>query len=310
SNAIIGEIRKLVKAKQLSRLDGVYITHYHDDHTDKIGELAAAFGCPVYSCRELADILEHPQAYRLPCLTANPITNLTSLTDGHRMQWKEFDLTSYYFPGQTLYHGALLAERDDGRKIFFIGDSFTPSGMDDYCLLNRNFLHEGMGYFYCLDLLLKMPGDCLLVNQHVVNTFRFNKPQLEHMTEMLAKRKKILAELFPWDEPNYGIDERWARMQPYGRKARAGQSLEIAVKILNHSSSDQVFTVKPNVPEGFRLEPDKVSTSVEPHKEAEIRFTVTVPSSVSESLYIITCDIGFGEWDLRHWCESMLEISP
>ncbi|MHC4121884.1 MAG: MBL fold metallo-hydrolase, partial [Planctomycetota bacterium] len=37
SNAIIGEIRKLVKAKQLSRLDGVYITHYHDDHTDKIG---------------------------------------------------------------------------------------------------------------------------------------------------------------------------------------------------------------------------------------------------------------------------------
>ena len=36
----------------------------------------------------------------------------------------------------------------------------------------------------------------------------------------------------------------------------------------------------------------------------------SVPSSVSESLYIITCDIRFGEWDLRNWCESMLEISP
>ncbi len=310
SNAIIAEIVKLAESEKLSGIDGVYITHYHDDHTDKIGELVTEFDCPVYSCRELADILERPEAYRLPCLTPNPIANLTSLADGHRMQWKEFNLTSYYFPGQTLYHGALLIERDDGQTIFFVGDSFTPSGMDDYCLLNRNLLHEGMGYFYCLDLLLKMPQDCLLVNQHVVSTFRFDRPQLEHMTKMLAKRKEILAELFPWDEPNYGIDERWARIQPYGQKARAGQNIEIAVKILNHSRAAEVFTVKPNVPEGFRLEPAKVSRSVESQKEAEIRFTVTVPSNVSESLYIITCDIGFGQWDLRHWCESMLEISP
>jgi hypothetical protein len=182
--------------------------------------------------------------------------------------------------------------------------------MDDYCLLNRNLLHEDAGYFYCLDLLLKMPQDYLLVNQHVVETFRFNKPQLEHMTKVLGKRTEILAELFPWDEPNYGIDERWARMHPYGRRAKAGQSLEITVKILNHSRSSQVFTVKPNVPDGFGIKPEKISRNIESRKEAEIHFTVTVPSSVSESLYIITSDIRFGEWDLRHWCESMLEISP
>jgi glyoxylase-like metal-dependent hydrolase (beta-lactamase superfamily II) len=310
SNAIIAEIRKLVETERLSRLDGLYITHYHDDHTDKVGELVGQFDCPVYSCRELADILEHPQSYRLPCLTPNPITNLTCLANGHKMQWKEFELTSYYFPGQTLYHGALLVERDDGQRIFFIGDSFTPSGMDDYCLLNRNFLHEAMGYLYCLDLLLKMPGDYLLVNQHVVNTFRFDGRQIENMMEVLAKRREILAEIFPWDDPNYGIDERWVRIQPYGQKARAGQSVEIAVKILNHSSSDQVFAVKPNAPEGFRLEPAKASGSVESRQETEIRFTVTVPSSVSENLHIITCDVGFGEWNLRQWCESLLEISP
>ena len=65
-------------------------------------------------CRELADVLEHPAAYRLPAMTANKIADLTSLADGQKKRWKEFDLTSYYFPGQTLYHGALLAERDDG----------------------------------------------------------------------------------------------------------------------------------------------------------------------------------------------------
>lgn len=310
STAIIAEITKLVKTKRLSGLDGVYVTHYHDDHTDKVAELVRQFQCPVYSCRELADVLERPEAYRLPAMTANRIANLTPLAHGQKKRWKEFDLTSYYFPGQTLYHGALLVERDDGQKIFFIGDSFTPSGMDDYCLLNRNFLHRGTGYFYCLDLLLKMPQDYLLVNQHVVETFRFNKPQLEHMIEVLTKRTEILADLFPWDDPNYGIDERWARIHPYGQKAGFGQNIEITVKILNHSSSVRTFTVKPNVPEGFGLEPKKMSRSVEPRKEAEIRFRATVPSDAAKSLYIITCDVEFDKWDLRHWCESMLEISP
>jgi len=312
SSAIIAEITKLVKEGRLSGLDGVYITHYHDDHTDKVAELVRQFQCPVYSCRELADILEHPAAYRLPAMTANRIVNLISLAHGQEKRWKEFELTSYYFPGQTLYHGALLVERDDGQKIFFIGDSFTPSGMDDYCLLNRNLLHKdrSTGYFYCLDLLLKMPQDYLLVNQHVVETFRFNKPQLEHMAEVLTKRTEILADLFPWDEPNYGIDERWARIHPYGQKVKAGQELEIIVKILNHSSSSHVFTVKPNVPDGFGVKPEKVSRNIEPRKEAGIRFAVTVPSSISESLYVVTCDVEFDKWDLRHWCESMLEISP
>lgn len=310
SDAIIAEVAKLVQEGRLSGLDGVYITHYHDDHTDRVAELIRQFQCPVYSCRELANVLEHPEAYRLPAMTSDGIANLTSLAHGQKKRWKEFDLTSYYFPGQTLYHGALLVERDDGQKIFFIGDSFTPSGMDDYCLLNRNLLHKDTGYFYCLDILLKMPQDYLLVNQHVVEPFRFDISQLEHMKEVLAKRKEILADLFPWDEPNYGIDECWARMHPYGQKVKAGQSLEITVKILNHSQSSQVFTVKPNVPDGFGIKPEKISRNIEPRKEAGLSFTVTVPSSVSESLYIITCDVGFGEWNLRHWCESMLEISP
>jgi glyoxylase-like metal-dependent hydrolase (beta-lactamase superfamily II) len=310
SQAIIAEVVKLVRAGRLSGLDGVYITHYHDDHTDKIGELVQEFDCPVYGCRELADILKRPEAYRLPCLTPNPIVNLTSLADGHKMRWKEFELTSYYFPGQTLYHGALLAERNDGKKVFFIGDSFTPSGIDDYCLLNRNLLHEGMGYFYCLDILMKMPQDYLLVNQHVVEPFRFDKPQIEHMTNVLAKRRRILADLFPWSEPNYGIDERWAKIYPYGQKASPGQTMDVTVKILNHSGSPEVFTAKVNVPKGFGLEPEKISRSIEPRKESDMRFRVTVPRNASKSVQVITCDLEFEGWDLRHWCESLLEILP
>jgi hypothetical protein len=226
------------------------------------------------------------------------------------MRWKEFTLTFHYFPGQTLYHDALLVQKDGGEKIFFIGDSFTPSGIDDYCLQNRNFLHQGMGYFYCLDFLRKMPPDYLLINQHVVEPFRFNVDQLEYMTRVLGERKEVSAHLFPWDEPDYGLDEYWARIYPYGQKVRAGQSVEIAVKILNHSSSPQVYTVSPNVPEGFRSEPKSASVRIKPRNEAEVRFKVTVPNQVSRNFYVVTSDIKFGKWDLRHWCESIIEVRP
>lgn len=318
SRAIIEEIIKLRKSGRLARLEGLFITHYHDDHTNEINKLIEEFKCPVYASRESKDILENPQAYRLPCITSKGVVNLTAVPDGHKMRWKEFSLTFYYFPGQTLYHDALLVEKDGGEKIFFIGDSFTPSGIDDYCLQNRNLLQQsqggrplaGMGYFYCLDFLRKMPPDYLLINQHVLEPFRFAQEQLKHMTEVLEKRRQILARLFPWDGPNYGIDERWARIYPYGQKVKAGQRLKIAVKILNHSSSPHVFTVRPNVPGGFQLQPKKASINIRPRRQAQIHFEITVPDEVSKNLYVITCDVKFGKWDLRHWCEAIIEVYP
>ena len=67
---------------------------------------------------------------------------------------------------RTLHHNALLVERDGGWSAFFAGDSFTPSGIDDYCLQDRNFLHEGQGFFRCLDRLEILPAGCLILNQH------------------------------------------------------------------------------------------------------------------------------------------------
>ena len=306
SRSIIQEVVKLRESGRLSRLDGLFITHYHNDHTNEINECLRQFKCPVYACQDSKDIIENPGAYRLPCLTSQGVPNLTAFPDGHKMRWKEFDFTFYYFPGQTLYHDALLVEKDGGEKIFFIGDSFTPSGIDDYCLQNRNLLQQGMGYLYCLDFLRKMPSDYLLINQHVVEPFRYSKEQIRHMIDKLKKRRRLLAKLFPWDEPNYGIDERWARIYPYGQKIRPGQNVEISVNIFNHSNSSHTFTVSLNVPKGFRSKSEKASINIQPRKEGEARFEIVVPNDVSEGVYVLTSDIKFDKWDLRHWSEALL----
>ena len=305
---IINEINKLREAGKLARLDGLFITHYHDDHTDNAAACCDEFECPAYVTGPVVDILRHPGAYRLPCLTLNPIMKLRIMPEGHKMRWKEFTFTFHDYPGQTLYHDALLVEKDNAEKIFFIGDSFTPSGIDDYCLHNRNLMHASMGYFYCLDVLRKVPPETLLINQHVVQPFRFSAGQLDHMTATLARRKALLAELFPWDEPNYGIDERWIRFYPYGQKARPGRTILISLKIFNHSDVPHTFTATLGLPAGFDTLRRIESVTVPPRTEGKVDYSLHVGDSIEPGTYVITADVEWDQWSLQRWTEALIEI--
>ena len=227
------------------------------------------------------------------------------------MSWKEFSLTFYDFPGQTLYHSGLLVERDTGETIFFVGDSFTPSGLDDYCLQNRNLLRKDGGYFYCLDLVRRrIPADALLINEHVLEPFRFNADQITQMEQVLTRRVELLRELFPWDQPDYGIDEQWARIHPYAQEVKAGEWVNLTVKILNHSPAANTVTVSLNAPEGFEIEPPTASVQADPGQEVAMRFRVRTASPSPDSVHVVTANVRMGPWDLRQWCEGLLKTLP
>jgi glyoxylase-like metal-dependent hydrolase (beta-lactamase superfamily II) len=308
SRGIVEQVVKLKEAGKLTGLDGLFITHYHDDHTNNVAACLAEFNCPVYATGPVVGILEHPGDYRLPCLTPNPIADIKVMPEASKMRWKEFTFTFHDFPGQTIYHDSLLVEKDNAEKIFFIGDSFTPSGIDDYCLLNRNLLHESMGYSYCLSFLKKIPAGTLLINQHVVEPFSYNDRQIDLMTETLTKRTALLAELLPWDEPNYGIDERWVRFYPYGCKTKPGQTVKISLKAFNHSNSSHSVSFALNLPAGFKAESKTVKLTIAPRTEKQADFNLAIDKSVVPGTYIITADVQQGQWDLRQWTEAIVEV--
>ncbi len=306
---IIDKVNQLKEEGTLKSLDGLFITHYHHDHTDHVMPLVEKYDCPVYSSWKCQDILENPGKYRLPCLTPNPIKKVRGMPEGSSINWKEFKLTFFYFPGQTILHDAMLVEKDNGEKIFFIGDSFTPAGIDDYCLLNRNLLHPGKGYFYCLNFLQEMEQDYLLINQHVVPTFRFSRDQMDHMIDALKKRIVLLRDLFPWNDPNYGIDEGWARFYPYGQTLKKGEKADLSLKIWNHSPNEQTFKVRLNLPAGWTTAEKQISFGVPSLRWAEAQFhSIAPPADTKPGTYVITAGIQFNEWDLRHWTEALITI--
>ncbi|MFB3789242.1 MAG: MBL fold metallo-hydrolase [bacterium] len=304
---IAAEVKKLQAEGRFHTVEGIYITHYHDDHTDYAQQAAEEFGCPVFFCPEQKEILTYPEAWRMPCLTPNAIRSYTVKPEGSTIRWHEFELTFSYHPGQTLYHGGLLVKKDNGETIFFIGDSFTPSGIDDYCLLNRNFLHPGMGFFYCLNVLKNMKPDYLLINQHVVETFRFSSEQIQFMLGALNRRAVLMKDLFPWDDPNYGIDEQWARLSPYGIEARAGQPFDVQAVIFNHSPVAREFRVTLNLPDGWTSGDQTKIVKVNPREESVVTMTVTPPAN-AEGLTVLTADVAFGEVDLRQWTEVLVNV--
>jgi glyoxylase-like metal-dependent hydrolase (beta-lactamase superfamily II) len=302
---VIEEVERLKREGAIKQLDGIYITHYHDDHSDLAQAAADEFHCPVYFCREMRDILGHPEAYRMPCLTPNAIHSMQVMEHGAKQRWNEFELSYSYFPGQTIYHGGLVAKKDNGETVFFVGDSFTPTGMDDYCLLNRNFLAPEPGFLDCLNMMKKMPADYLLINEHVPPAFRFSSRQIDFMIDTFEKRRALLAELFPWDDPTFGMDEQWARFYPYTADVASGGTIELKVILSNHSASQQEFRITPHVPPGWKTVQGPLRVSVGPRKEGSVGIPVT---AISTGLKIVTADVAFGPWDLREWTEAMVTV--
>ena len=301
------KLDELMATGRLKSVDGIWITHYHDDHTDFAQELADHFHCPIYFTPQLADILEHPAHYRMPCLTTAPMTSGKPQPDGTRLRWHEFQFSFVYFPGQTLYHDGLRVERDGGGALFFTGDSFTPSGIDDYCLQNRNLVREGAGYLYCLSVLQRLPGDFWLVNQHVEPTFRFSADQFARMHGELLKREAILKDLAPWPDPNYMIDESWAAVDPYGSEARNGENVTLRLRILNHAPEREVYRVTWNVPAGWKMVETNQDVAIPAYKEDSTRATFTLHG---EGLYVVTANIEFAGRQLREWTEAIVRVRP
>ncbi len=310
SQHIIDTLGQLRTSGRLTTIDHVFVTHYHDDHTDQVERLARMYGATVHASLQNRDVLEDPAAYRMPCLTMNPVHVSGRDASGTRWKWKEFEITLYYFPGQTLYHDALLVTKEGEEPVFFIGDSFTPSGIDDYCVLNRNFLHEGPGFLSCLELIRRRAPRAWLVNQHVRPAFRFSTTQLDQMTRTLERRREILRSLFPWDDPDTGLDEGWARFHPYAQTVRPGGTFCCSLRIMNHSDAERTYGLSLHLPEGWILQSmTPAPIRILPLEEGAVEMTILVPDKTPAGTRVITTDLRWGDHELHEWTEAMVRVA-
>ena len=114
-----------------------------------------------------------------------------------------------------------------------------------------------------------------------------------------------MADLVPWDDPNYGVDEQWARFYPYTAEVAAGGRVDLKVMLRNHSAQQQEFRVTPHVPAGWKAPQSALRVSVGARQEASVSIPITADKP---GLKIVTADVAFGPWDLREWTEAMITV--
>jgi hypothetical protein len=194
--------------------------------------------------------------------------------------------------------------------VFFVGDSFTPTGIDDYCLQNRDFLHEGQGFLTCLERLEKLPADCLIVNQHVSPAFRFSAGQVAQMKQALRERFVLLHELMPFDDPNYGLDESWAALRPYWITAHPGDKAKFELRITNHSPRPRTFRPLVRAPQNWKvtsIEAEEIQ--IPSHRDGMLSLMLALPDDAKPGLVVITTDVRSEGIDLREWSELVVEVT-
>jgi hypothetical protein len=141
--------------------------------------------------------------------------------------------------------------------------------------------------------------------------FRFTPQQLERMRSTLRERVDLLRSLFPWDDPNYGLDECWARLHPYGIQAESKKPFACQAVIFNHSPSERCFVIRPHLPKGWMLKgpsPDRVW--IPPKQEGAVGFTVLPTPDAQPGLYVITADVKTHQGEFREWIEAIVRIAP
>ncbi len=307
SSDVIKQLKTLVDRGEIRSVEGLWVTHYHDDHVDAIPEFQKAFPCPCITDRRVAEVITNPLAWRLPCISPSQVRVDRPTQDGESWPWHEFRLTAFHLPGQTLYHSGLLAESGELRMLF-VGDSFTMSGIDDYCAHNRNWLGAGVGFDGCVALIDKLRPTHIF-NCHVDKSFDFTPEECRFMRANLAQRETLFGELFAWDHPNYGMDEPWVRCYPYEQKGKPGAVAALGVVVTNHSAVSRTMGCRAVLPRAWRRGDDGWTTAnVAAKRDGSVVLKVLVPADAAAGRYVIPIDVLYDEWDLPQFTEAIVVV--
>jgi glyoxylase-like metal-dependent hydrolase (beta-lactamase superfamily II) len=297
-------VKRLQTEGRLGRVEHLWITHYHDDHVDHANAFRSEQGCGIIAHATMADVLRHPVAYNMPCLDPRPIPPDRVTSDGETWEWRGFRLTAFDLPGQTIYDAALLVERD-GVRVLFTGDSFTPGGLDDYCTRNRNLIGEGVGYDRCLRLLDRLGPDVLLVNQHVEGAFVFSKAEVEEMRRNLDERRRLFTDLLDWEDPDFGLDPNWARLEPYYQRSRAVR-IEWEAVIENHARTPRRFRVELRCPREWSA--TKPSAELTVAGRSSGRCTLSAEPGSASGRWVVGLAVRMDRRDLGEIAEGVVDV--
>jgi glyoxylase-like metal-dependent hydrolase (beta-lactamase superfamily II) len=287
----------------VERIEVAIPTHYHDDHVAGLELLRDVEGTEVWAPEHVAPVLEHPEAYDLPCLWFEPIRVDQPLPLGTPVVWQEYALTVHPLPGHTLYAAAIEFEVD-GKRVLATGDQQTDGERPilNYQYRNRFRLDD---YVRTAELYESIRPD-LVISGHWPPQ-EVTPELLERLAADGARLAELHRELLP-EEVEFGPEGFGARIEPYRSRVPSGEQLELSVTVRNPFDRPEVATVRLVVPPGWP-EPEAQEVELAARAEAPVRFSIDTTGAPPAERARIAADLTVGEARFGQQADAVVEVT-
>jgi len=115
----------VLRKKQEARTDPFFL-FYHFDHAEGLDTIRKRMKARIILPGGLVPILVHPERFKRPFLPdrlAEPPDK--TLRPNKVWRWNEYEIETWFFPGQTREHFA-FAFVADGQRVLISGDNYFP----------------------------------------------------------------------------------------------------------------------------------------------------------------------------------------
>jgi glyoxylase-like metal-dependent hydrolase (beta-lactamase superfamily II) len=293
-------------------IDFIIPSHYHDDHVGGINAVKKAYRAQLWAMDHLVDVLQHPEAYNLPCLWPDPMKVDRVLHDGEKVSWEGITLQFFYLPGQTEYTEGMLIE-DEGKRMLFDGDNVghplpgTPLYGHFVC---RNYQRMGGGHVYSARKLLALRPDYVSPNH-----FEWSEATPELLDSYLRSSEEIQgvwSRIIDQPDPALGVDNNWISFYPYQSDAGPGDTLHYELRIRNYVNRGSHFRAGIRLPRNWDAKPSLVEIDAPAKSEASVKFDVVIPSSETRlnRRFVVTADIWTDGEHLGELTEGLVNMAP
>ena len=300
---LLASIEALRRDHGVEHVEALVLTHFHDDHVAGANLLRDVEGAEVWTGEAVAEVLEQPERYDLPCLWYDPVRVDRRIAAGGTVRWHEYELAFHPLPGHTL-HAVAVSFEADGRRVLAVGDQQAHLP-DDGAILNYQYRNRFRldDFVASAELYRRLRPDLLLTGHWGVK--EVTEPFLRTLERQGGRLAELHRELLPLDEVDFGAEGVAARILPYRSRVDAGASLELEIRVRNPFAHPADATVRLVVPEGWP-EPPVSFVRLDAHGEGAVRVeTTAAPAGLPARL---AADVTIDGTPFGQQAEALVEV--
>jgi glyoxylase-like metal-dependent hydrolase (beta-lactamase superfamily II) len=292
---------RLAAETGISEVEWFLPSHYHDDHLAGLPTLQIKYGAKVACSPEVADIIEHPGRYDMPCLVPHATSVDRIVQRDETFEWRGFSFRIEQFPGQTWYHH-LIGFEADGRRYLSIGDNISGVCFRE----QRDFIHSfipknrtPVSSYRDMPRQIRERAPDVILTGHG-GAVDCDADKVARWQTWMDRWAALFEDIIDQPTPDMGMDPHWVEFYPYKVRVQPGDEVSFEVRIRNHETEARDCGIALRVSGGATVSPERVELRVESGNDATASVTVTLPATPTVHAWTVTADV---TWHGRRYGE-------